>query len=417
VITLAGEGIELPVATDHNILTDYSEAADETGVESFFTPVVGDEVTTAQAHFNAFPIDPESSPPDHRIENWAELLTGIRSTPGVEVVMFNHPHNIHHGFRPFDSEHFNRATGSSRGTLSFEVDALEVLNSSAQQADWMQVYRDWFAVLNHGHRITAMGSSDSHDVSRYIVGQGRSYIACNDDNPAGLDVAQACQSIRQGRVLVSMGLLTNIKVKGGEHDFQVGDLATGLSGTIPVEVTVRAPGWIQAEQVTLFANGIPIRQHEITQPRSSQAIADKGGIQARVSWTLPLTPHDVHLIALATGPGVTQPYWKIPRPYQGTALDWTPHVIGSTNPIWVDADHDRRFTHARGYAEQLWERIGPNPEELFSGLDGFDRAIAAQTAGFYHQAGMNLQSPQIQELLRQAPAPVKQGFAAFLQTL
>ena len=60
---------------------------------------------------------------------------------------------------------------------------MEVLNSSAQQSDFMLVYRDWFALLNHGYRITAVGSSDGHDVSRYIVGQGRTYIACPDERP------------------------------------------------------------------------------------------------------------------------------------------------------------------------------------------------------------------------------------------
>ncbi|MBX6316620.1 MAG: hypothetical protein IRY99_27455, partial [Isosphaeraceae bacterium] len=64
-VTLAGEGIELPVATDHNHLTtDLGAAADRMGVRADFTPVIGDEVTTRVGHFNAFPFPPGAPPPD-----------------------------------------------------------------------------------------------------------------------------------------------------------------------------------------------------------------------------------------------------------------------------------------------------------------------------------------------------------------
>ena len=64
-VTLAGEGIELPIATDHDHLTtDLAAAADRMGVSAYFTPVVGDEVTTKTGHFNAFPFPAGTKPPD-----------------------------------------------------------------------------------------------------------------------------------------------------------------------------------------------------------------------------------------------------------------------------------------------------------------------------------------------------------------
>jgi hypothetical protein len=57
-LTLAGEGIELPIATEHNLHADYSEAAQRVGVATLFTPVIGNEVTTPTGHFNIFPIAP-----------------------------------------------------------------------------------------------------------------------------------------------------------------------------------------------------------------------------------------------------------------------------------------------------------------------------------------------------------------------
>jgi len=39
--------------------------------------------------------------------------------------------------------------------------------------------------------VTPVGSSDSHDVARYIVGQGRTYIRCDDRDVAHLDLEAA----------------------------------------------------------------------------------------------------------------------------------------------------------------------------------------------------------------------------------
>src|SRR5262249_34531206 len=74
-ITLAGEGVELPVATDHDHLTiDLAAAAGRMRVSDFFTPVVGDEVTTLAGHFNAFPFSPGEEVPDPKLTDWGVLL-------------------------------------------------------------------------------------------------------------------------------------------------------------------------------------------------------------------------------------------------------------------------------------------------------------------------------------------------------
>ena len=76
-VTLAGEGIELAIATDHDHFTaDLAAAADRMGVRDRFTPVVGDEVTTKAGHFNAFPFPAGATPPDSKPTDWPELLRG-----------------------------------------------------------------------------------------------------------------------------------------------------------------------------------------------------------------------------------------------------------------------------------------------------------------------------------------------------
>lgn len=55
-ITLAAEGIELPIATDHNVQIDHRPFAEEMNVSQYFTPVIGNEYTTSVGHFNIFPV-------------------------------------------------------------------------------------------------------------------------------------------------------------------------------------------------------------------------------------------------------------------------------------------------------------------------------------------------------------------------
>jgi hypothetical protein len=280
------------------------------------------------------------------------------------------------------------------------------VTSAALQSDPMIGFRDWFALLNHGYRVAAVGSSDSHDVSRYILGQGRTYVSCRDESPTAIDVDAACESFLKGRALVSMGLLTRMTVN---ERFGVGDLATGLGDQLRVEVVVLGPSWVDADRVELFASGVKIREQRIEPTQTVE--------KTRVAWTVPRPAHDVHLVAIATGPGITAPYWAIPKPYQPTSRVWAPRVIGATNPVWIDADGDGAYTSPRGYATSLLARFGPDPTNLVPALASFDQSVAAQAASQCFASGHDLQTDRWQRQLQSAPASTRHGFAAFVGTL
>jgi len=367
-LTIAGEGIELAVATDHNHHTDYAPSAASMGVAERFTPVIGNEVTTKHGHFNAFPIEPGARVVNHEQEDWAKLLPEIRATPGVKVITLNHPRDLHSGFIPLGGVQFNPKTGRHRQADALDIDAIEVITSAAMQSDIHLLYRDWFALLNRGHRIAAVASSDSHDVNRFILGQGRTYVAAKDAGAANLDLDEVWRSYKEGRLLVSMGLLTQLKVN---DKFTVGDLATGLKDSIKVEATVFGPAWTQTDRIELFANGILIREQKIEDNH-------RAGEKARIVWQLPKPAHDVHLVVIATGPGVTEPFWEIPRPYQPSSKTFVPRVIGSTNPIWLDGDGDGRFESAFAIARRLIQESGGDRAKLQEALKRCDAAVAVQ---------------------------------------
>lgn len=368
-LTIAGEGIELAISTDHNHHTDYAPQAASMGVAKSFTPVIGNEVTTKHGHFNAFPIEPGARVVNHQQEDWAKLLPDIRATPSVKVITLNHPRDLHSGFIPFGGIQFNPNTGRHRQADALAgIDAMEVITSAAMQSDIHLLYRDWFALLNRGYRIAAVGSSDSHDVNRFILGQGRTYVAAKDADPANLDLDEVWRSYKEGRLLVSLGLLALLRV---DDKFTVGDLATGLKEKIKVEASVSGPAWTQAGHIELFANGILIREQKIEDNH-------RAGEKARIVWEMPKPAHDVHLVAIATGPGITEPFWEIPRPYQPSSKSFIPRVVGSTNPIWLDADGDGRFEPAVEIARRLIRENGGDREKIRLALQRCDEAVAVQ---------------------------------------
>lgn len=405
-LTIAGEGIELAVATDHNVHADYTEAAQRTRLAGRFTSVIGNEVTTKAGHFNAFPIQPGSPVADFSTTNWPALIKGIRATPGVQVITLNHPRDLHSGFVPLGPANFNPVSGAALRGQEFAFDGLEVITSAAMQSDIMLLFRDWFALLNHGHRVTALGSSDTHDVSRFILGQGRTYVRCVDTNPAAINVDTACRSLREGRALVSFGLLADLVVN---DRFGVGDLALRGQRGVTAVVTVLGPTWVQADQVELFANGMRVAGQKIAPVR--------GVTKLRLAFKLPRFKHDYHLVAIASGPGVTAPFWETPRPYQPSSKVFTPRVLGATNPVWVDADGDGKFTPARAYAEELVKRHGPDAAKLFPALAAYDEAVAVQAASLCHAAGKDLRAVEFQHAMRSAARHVQHGWVNYAGTV
>jgi hypothetical protein len=403
-LTLAGEGVELPITTDHNVQVDYEAAARRNQVRRYFTPVVGNEVTTDVGHFNIFPVRAGGPVPDYRLKDWPALFASIVGRTGAPVIVLNHPRDLHSGYRPFGPRHHNAATGENLDGWALRANAMEVVNSGAQQTDVLLPYRDWFALLNHGIVLTPVGASDSHDVSRYIVGQARTYIRCPSEKPGDIDVAEAVRSLRAGRVLVSCGLLADITVN---DRYGPGDLVPA-AGEVKVAVRVLGPGWTTAERVELYANGFKIREARVPDGK-------RAGVKWSGTWTLPPFRHDVFLVAIATGPGVRELYWPIAKPYQPTSPRVERRVLGSTGAVWLDADGDGKRRSAWDYARRLERVAGADASKLVASLGAYDEAVATQAAGLLQARGVSVQDPDVRQAARKAGPQVVRGFEAFAE--
>jgi hypothetical protein len=408
-ITLAAEGVELPVAADHNVHIDHEPFARKTNVRKYFTPVMGNEVTTQIGHFNVFPIRPGSRIPNHKLKSWQAILDDIYRTPGVKIAILNHARDLHGGTRPFGPELFNAVVGENLDGWAMRFNAMEVVNSGATQTDVMRLFHDWMALLNRGRHVTPVGSSDSHDVSRHFVGQGRTYIRCDDRDPGAIDVDEAMRSFLEGRVMVSYGLLAELTV---DDKHLPGDLATVPDEKVKVAVRVLGPHWVQATRVQLYSNGQMIREADIP----TESVRDlPAGVKWSGNWLIDRPKHDVHLVAIALGPGIDGPYWKTAKPYQPASPDWEPHVVGCSGAVWLDADGDGRRTAAFDYAQRLFLSSGDDLSKLATSLRDYDEAVAAQAAHLFQSSKGTLLAEESHAIVQHGSPAVQAGFNAYLK--
>lgn len=323
-ITLAGEGVELPIATDHNHNTDYRPFQKSTQTTRWFTPVVGNEVSTDLGHFNAFPLDPEDDVPEYKVKDWEKLVEGIRSK-GARVVILNHPRwpNAERG--PFGVFRLDRATGERQGPR-FTFDAVEVFNSTCPETHPDLVLQDWFAVLRYGERITAVGSSDSHTVND-MVGEGRTYVASSAVDMASIDIDEACASFLAGTSSVSMGCYAEVRFEGAPV---MGQVLPTRRGTIQLEVRAAAASWAQCETVTLYVDGREVEKRRIPKTKGKP-------LDQNIRFRVKTGGKDVFVVAVVRGKKPEQPFWDSLMPY----------IAAATNPVWIDGDGDGLYTHPR----------------------------------------------------------------------
>jgi hypothetical protein len=359
-LTLAGEGIELAVATDHNHNTDYLGPQREMKMTPYFTPVTGNEVTTPIGHFNGFPLRPDDAIPAFDLHDFVAIVDGVRAK-GAKVVILNHPHWPELRKGPFGTAGLEPASGRRASQARFTFDAMELVNTNVAEPHPMQPFEDWFGLLNRGERIVAVGASDSHTVGA-PVGQGRTYVRSSTDDPAAIDVNQAIDAFLRGDVSVSLGIFADIEVAGEG----MGATVRGKpKGTLPVRVRVAAPGWIRPRTVTLFVNGRPVDR---------RPIESEGATDLWVDMSAPLPDYDAHVVAVVLGDPVVLAGWPTPEAY----------TLAATNPVWVDVD-GKGWSAPRTVAEKRLRRANGNLRRISKLLREADDVIGPQMLDLLEQ--------------------------------
>jgi hypothetical protein len=243
----AAEDLQLAVITDHNRATPVSSLQAE--LPPGLVLVQGVEVTTWApefGHFNAFP----SARAPHYKRTSAEQLVAELSPRGTSFLQINHPRLLPHiGY--FELRGARDAASAARSLQGF--DGLEVWNgydlTRTDRRD--RVLLDWLAAIARGQRIVATGGSDSHDLTRTLIGYPRTYV--REAQSPTPDVKRIVASLKAGRAFVSNGPFLEIEIDGRGP----GDSVAITSGDRTLRVRVRAdgPSWMDLRTVELWVNG------------------------------------------------------------------------------------------------------------------------------------------------------------------
>ncbi len=264
-----GDGLEIPVRSDHEWIADFEPVIADMGVEAWAYGVVSLELTTfTYGHFGVFPLDPIPTMVNTGAFDWIgkdppEMFAEVRereTSAGQPTIIINHPRSGVGGFGSigayFDAAGYDPDTGMlSRPEYWDEGFSLvEVFNSASfdQSSD---VVADWFSFLNTGRRVFAVGSSDSHGVISSPVGYPRSCIRVGTDDPGALRAMGAAHirdTMLDGDFTVSGGIYVDAVAADGSGP---GGDVTRSAETELVTVTVQAASWVDADTLRVFVDG------------------------------------------------------------------------------------------------------------------------------------------------------------------
>ncbi len=324
----AAEGVEVLVATEHNILIDYRSIVATSGLGRDVYPVVGVEATTHSiGHFNALPLEIQSGKPRGGMldpEGWTpdEIFTFVRRLGFADIppfVQVNHPRSPRTGY--FGIMKLTDG-GSGDDRYSGAFDGVEVITFGKKDETDASL-ADWYALLRRGYRYTGTGTSDSHAISNRPVGWPRTYVCVDDDSPPRLDLAAFTAALKGGCATVSAGPF--VTIRAGDH--RMGELVQAEAGTLDVEVEVQAPSWIGTDRLILFVDGTP--KIEVPLPR-------RGVVRYHATHRITCA-RDCFVTAFVDSKQSFEPVITV-RP------DMDPYPIAVTNPIYLDVDGDGRYS-------------------------------------------------------------------------
>jgi hypothetical protein len=348
VASLVAEGIAFAVPTDHNHVTDLDAAIAAQPLWGLFT-VPGVEVTTDQpnfGHFNAYPFPadpalPGNGAPEYRGWRPGDMFAALHAVGPDVVVQVNHP-RIEGGIGYFEKAEYDSVNDRGGELWSADFDALEVWNGF-DLARWENVEKvlgDWLAMLEHGHRIVATGSSDSHTIRSEGAGYPRTYVRAPLAGVAqGVELIRA---LRRGRAFVTSGPFLTAQI----GDATIGDAVELHPGkSLELDVSVQVPHWMQVTTLRVHLGREIIRELPIGAPASSSAVGRRYHRTLRLAVAKPgplvvAVEGDTTLDPVVARRGVkpfafTNPIWLV-RPGESPPEPWRDR----TQPALLPHGHD-----------------------------------------------------------------------------
>ncbi len=289
-LTFAGDGLDIIVSTDHDVVTDFGPIISQTGLSPFLAAVIGEEASPMEwGHYNFFPLTLDAN---NRTNggalDWAggegptlsvgEIFSEARRM-GARTIQVNHARGSLGGFTALqvDTDTFAThvspallrmspqagATVDDTKLISSDFNAIELLNPGDDSLDGTTTlargkFNDWFTLLSRGFLVAGTGVSDTH-YSLQATGW-RTWVDVGVDQPGQLDPAMLSTRLNAMRAVTSNGPF--VTARAYRVDGDGGTIMTslvGIGGTVPpdtrdlgVTIEVQVPEYLDVTRVELY---------------------------------------------------------------------------------------------------------------------------------------------------------------------
>jgi hypothetical protein len=311
-LSMAGEGLDNIVATDHSVITNLSPKIAEIGLTPFLHATPGEEVTTFDTgHYNSYPqgLNPSRAqtrgstdwaapaPPG---EDFPSFGNYILSPAQIDALVQADPDNAGLGtitqinhidshFLPLridtsqEPPHANLDPGDFSGPggspgpsnpLFFRLDpsipefyhhfpALELWNGSTTgaQHEFLDLRIGiWMNQLNQGLISTAIADTDTHTLHDLNSGGGRTWTPSSTDAPAGILDSEIASAVAAGKAVGGQGIYVQAALSaastGETADFGLGSatLVKTTDGSVDLDIDVQAPVWAPYDRIEIYMN-------------------------------------------------------------------------------------------------------------------------------------------------------------------
>ena len=264
------DGLEIPVRSDHEYVDSFQPLIQAAGLGAFAFGVGSIEMSSMEiwGHMGVLPLEPDADAVNGGAPRWQSFASAtdmsvpfetlrpstvfkqVRQRPERPIVIINHPMGStnYFGYCGFDP-----MTGLVDSPADWDEDftVVEVFNDSGWLRNRGGTVASWFGLLDHGRRVFAVGSSDSHGITTSPIGYPRTCLALGTDDPRALDVNMVRDATAAGHATISGGIYVDVHVGTAGP----GDDVTGAPATMAVHVRVQAASWIDVDAIDVVVDG------------------------------------------------------------------------------------------------------------------------------------------------------------------
>jgi hypothetical protein len=417
ILTMAAEGVDYFVASDHDFITDLTPDIARLGLQALTRSVTSAEVTTFNlGHFNAWPLvhdptdrlggAPDWSNGNREIAPGAdypsagsfelspgELFVHIQSRfddgPDSGVLQANHFNSNTLGYfylagidtkrvppQSFTMPSLIRQNPATTNLYDDRYTALEL---------WIEAKRDqtalfydanlgdWFNLLSQGILKTGTADSDTHSTAIVQAGGPRNFVASSSDNPALLDDRELAANVNAGRSIGTNGPFVRFTIEGDAGqtaglDLAHGDMVRATGGTATVRLNIQSPTWAPFDTVELYVNTVT---GSVPERNFNGAVVPRYTVQPTITLVAG-TNFEVRTVPHATVTGAARFEADVTIPLTLARDAWVVAIVRGTDgvsaPLWPMNPQD--LCQAPGVPSDACETSNTTLADLLDGNVG-----------------------------------------------